>query len=124
MSSERAVDLTEHDFNTPRPVGKLALDHCFTDLVRDDRGQATVGVTNPDDGTSLSLWMDAAFKWVMVFTGDTLEPNRRRRSVAIEPMTCPPNAFRTEADVIVLEPADRHVATWGIGGSGMVAPIP
>jgi aldose 1-epimerase len=124
IGSEQPVDGTEHDFNTPRPVGKLALDHCFTDLVRDDRGQAAVAVTNPDDGTSLSLWMDAAFKWVMVFTGDTLEPHRRRRSVAIEPMTCPPNGFRTAADLIVLEPGQRHAASWGIAGSGMVAPIP
>jgi aldose 1-epimerase len=124
VSSEQPVDRTDHDFNTPRPVGELALDHCFTDLVRDGRGRATIDVTNPADGSALSLWMDAAFKWVMVFTGDTLEPDRRRRSVAIEPMTCPPNAFRLEADMIVLEPGDQHVASWGVASSGMVAPIP
>jgi aldose 1-epimerase len=124
IGSAQPVDLTEHDFNVPHPVGTLALDHCFTDLVRDERDQAVVTVSNPEDGTSVSVWMDAAFKWLMVFTGDTLEPDRRRRSAAIEPMTCPPNAFRTGADLIVLEPGDRHVASWGIAGSGMVAPIP
>jgi galactose mutarotase-like enzyme len=38
--------------------------------------------------------MNRAFKWLMVFTGDTLAPERRRQGLAVEPMTCPPNAFR------------------------------
>jgi galactose mutarotase-like enzyme len=34
------------------------------------------------------------------------------------PMTCPPNAFRTGTDLIVLDPGQQHVATWGISPSG------
>ena len=51
----------------------------------------------------------------MVYTGDTLEPaSRRRHGVAIEPMTCPPNAFRTGVDVIELEPGGSWRGRWGI----------
>jgi aldose 1-epimerase len=50
----------------------------------------------------------------MVYTGDTLEPERRRRGVAIEPMTCPPNALSTGRGVIRLEPGSTWQAAWGI----------
>ena len=49
----------------------------------------------------------------MVFTGDPL-PDVNRRSLAVEPMTCPPNAFRTGDALIRLEPGQSHAGTWGI----------
>ena len=51
----------------------------------------------------------------MVYTGDTLpDVARRRRAVAIEPMTCPPNALRSGKDVIDLQPGREWTARWGI----------
>ena len=51
----------------------------------------------------------------MCYTGDTLgELETRRRSIAIEPMTCPPNALRTGTGVIELEEGERWSRTWGI----------
>ena len=49
-----------------------------------------------------------------MFTGDPLGPDRRRKAVAIEPMTCPPNAFVTADDLLVLEPGERVTHSWGI----------
>jgi aldose 1-epimerase len=49
----------------------------------------------------------------MLFTGDPL-PDVARRALAVEPMTCPPNAFRTGEHVIDLEPAATVTGTWGI----------
>ena len=40
--------------------------------------------------------------------------DRRRKAVAIEPMTCPPNAFVTAEDLLVLEPGQQVTQTWGI----------
>jgi aldose 1-epimerase len=52
---------------------------------------------------------------VMVYSGDTLgEPSRRRRGLAVEPMTCPPNMLRTGEGLLVLEPGQTHTASWGI----------
>jgi galactose mutarotase-like enzyme len=112
------------DFNEPRPIGSLKLDDCFTDLDRDPDGAAAVTLANPGDGPTLTVWMDAAFQWLMVFTGDTLEPPRRRQSVAIEPMTCPPDAFRSGTDLIVLKPGQRQSATWGIRVDDGEGPAP
>jgi aldose 1-epimerase len=58
--------------------------------------------------------MDSSFGHLMIFSGDTLAPARRRKGLAVEPMTCPPNAFRTGEDVIRLEPGDSTTSTWGI----------
>jgi aldose 1-epimerase len=51
----------------------------------------------------------------MVYTPDAIsEASRRRRSLAIEPMTCAPNAFRTRDGLIVLQPGESTSAAWGI----------
>ena len=43
----------------------------------------------------------------MVYSGDTLDPGARRQSLAVEPMTCPPDALRSGTDLIVLRPGAR-----------------
>jgi aldose 1-epimerase len=96
------------DFRTPRPVGSVQLDHCFTDLDRDGNGRAWVEV---DETT---LWVDDSYPYLMVFTGDTLPDAERRRSIAVEPMTCAPNAFASGDGLIVLDPGETHAAAWGI----------
>ena len=96
------------DFRAPRPIGGVQLDHCFTDLERGDDGTARVGV---DDTT---LWVDESYPYLMVFTGDSLPAAERRRSIAVEPMTCAPNAFASGDGLIVLEPGEEHAAAWGI----------
>jgi len=35
-------------------------------------------------------------------------------SVAVEPMTAPPDAFNSGEDLVVLEPGARFSASWGI----------
>ena len=49
----------------------------------------------------------------MLFTGDPL-PDVNRRSLAVEPMTCPPNAFRSGEALTRLEPGDSATGAWGI----------
>ena len=106
-----AVAGTEYDFTEPRAIGATRLDNCFTDLERDD-GVARVELRSPD-GAGLTLWLDEAYGYVMLFTGDPL-PDVDRRSIAVEPMTCPPNAFRSGEALIRLEPGRSFTSTWGI----------
>jgi len=105
---------SEYDFTSPRRIGAMRLDTAYTDLARGDDGHATVQLEGAD-GRRSAVWMDEAFRHVMVFTGDTVEPaSRRRRGIAIEPMTCPPNALATGTDLVRLEPGSTWRATWGI----------
>ena len=106
---------TERDFTTARFIGPLALDTAFTTLQRDADGRAWASLDAPGGATGASLWVDPGFGYLMVYTGDTLgDVNRRRRSVAIEPMTCPPNALRTGIDLITLQPDTDWTASWGL----------
>ena len=41
-------------------------------------------------------------------------PMRVPRVLAVEPMTCPPNAFRTRQSLVTLEPEGSWTGEWGI----------
>jgi aldose 1-epimerase len=108
-----AVEGTEYDFRRPRPIAATKLDNAFTDLERGDDGLARVELRHPDGVAALTLWVDETYPYVMVFTGDPL-PDVNRRSLAVEPMTCPPNAFQTGDGLIRLEPGQSVTTTWGL----------
>ena len=112
-ASAGPVEDTPYDFRRSKPIGTTVLDHCFTDLVRDEDGLARVELRHPSDGTAVALWLDQAYPYLMLTTGDPL-PSIRRRSIAVEPMTCPPNAFRTGESLIALDPGSSWTGTWGI----------
>jgi len=107
------VEDTEYDFRQPRPIGSTTLDYAFTDLERDTDGLARVALRDPEHGTEVSLWVDESYPYLMLFTGDPL-PDVRRHNLAVEPMTCPPNAFRTGNALIRLEPGCSFTSAWGI----------
>ncbi len=107
-----AVAGTVFDFTSPRALGPLAIDYAYADLARDDAGRAWVHLTGTD-GATASVWVDAAYPIVEIFTADTLSPVRRRAGLGTEPMTAPPNALQTGELVIRLEPGESTTATWG-----------
>lgn len=103
------------DFRAPRVIGPARLDTCFTDLSRDPDSLARIRLRFGGGDRRVTLWMDEAFGFVMAYTGDTIaDPARRRRSVAIEPMTCPPNAFVTGDALIRLDAGGSVSGRWGI----------
>ena len=107
-----AVDGTPFDFRTRRRIGDLKVDFAFEDLARDEQGRAWVRLWGAD-GACAEAWVDESYPLVEVYTGDTLAPERRRRGLGTEPMTCPPNAFQTGDRVIRLEPGASATARWG-----------
>ena len=115
--SAEPVDGTVFDFRQPRPIGQTTLDNAYTDLERDADGIARVELEDPDSGTGLSLWLDESYPYIQLFTGDPV-PSVRRRSLAVEPMTSPSNAFRTGEGVLVLEPGESATGVWGIATHG------
>ena len=108
-----SVKGTEYDFRAGGTIGATVLDNGFTSLERDADGRARVRLDDQDADVGLTLWVDEAYPHLMVFTGDPL-PDVARRSLAVEPMTCPPNAFRTGDSLIRLEPGESTAGTWGI----------
>lgn len=108
-----SIAATESDFRRERPIGPTALNACYAGLERDADGIARVLLTTPDG--PVTVWMDAAFEFALVYTADeAADPARRRRSVAIEPMTCAADAFNTGLGLRVLAPGDELEARWGL----------
>ncbi|MFE0588557.1 aldose 1-epimerase family protein [Micromonospora echinospora] len=105
---------TKYDWTAPRPIGDAVLDTTFGAVVRDADGGSTVTLAAPDGSDAVCLWAGAEFGWWQVFTGDALSGERHRRSVAVEPMTCPPDAFRSGRDLITLAPGQTWRGTWGV----------
>ena len=99
---------TAHDFRSARPIGGTVLDTCFGGLERDAGGLSRVRFGDTE------VWADEAFRWFQVYSGETLPENERRRSLAVEPMTCPPDALRSGTDLVVLEPGGSWSGRWGI----------
>lgn len=100
---------TPYDFTGPRAVGATAVDHAFTGLRPDADGLVRVRVTGPGGGVEVR-WDPAALPWVQVCTGSALAHS----GLAVEPMTCPPDAFNSGTDLIVLQPGDKVESSWTI----------
>jgi aldose 1-epimerase len=101
------------DFRTPRVIGDTFIDHAFTGLTRDASGVASVTVRS-QDGTGTEMSWDAACPWVQVHTADNPGSDAHRAGLAVEPMTCPPDAFNSGVDLIVLDPGESATAGWDI----------
>ncbi|HEY1318065.1 MAG TPA: aldose 1-epimerase family protein [Gaiella sp.] len=110
----RDVEGTDFDFRRPRVLGTTRLDTTFTDLDADDDGLTRVRLLDEGSGVEVTVWADDAYTHLQLFTGDPL-PDVNRRSLAVEPMTCPPNAFRTGEGIVRLEPGASWSGGWGIG---------
>jgi aldose 1-epimerase len=91
-------------------IGSRSFDTPLTDLTRDADGWARVRLRGPRG--ELELATDAAWPWLQIYSGDGLPEGRRRRSLAVEPMTCPPNALADGTDLVVLEPEGVWAGTW------------
>lgn len=101
-----------YDLSASPVIGERTIDHAFTDLARTD-GIATVTLRDPS-GTGVAIDFDERCPWLQLHSGDRPEPEHDRLGMAVEPMTCPPDAFRSGTDVVRLAPGAEHDAGWRI----------
>ncbi len=113
-TGDASVSGTEFDFSGGRLLGSSVLDTAFTGLRRDADHRCRVTLDRPDGTAGVTLWADGSYRYLMIFTGDSLAPEQRRRAVAVEPMSCPPDAFRSGTDLVALAPGGRWTGSWGI----------
>jgi aldose 1-epimerase len=100
------VEAGEYDFRRRRAVGSLALDTCFGDLERDADGLARATLVAGEGGRAVTVWMDAHFRFLHVFTSAA--------GIAIEPMTCAPDAFNSGDGLLALAPGASFAGRWGL----------
>ncbi|MCU1678748.1 MAG: aldose 1-epimerase family protein [Frankiales bacterium] len=109
---------TELDFREPRLVGRTRLDHALLDVIAGADGIAVARVVGPTGRGAEIVWDATICPWVQVHTADRPDVENNRVAMAIEPMTCPPDAFRTGDGLIVLEPGQSTSAWWTIRAIG------
>ena len=115
------VDAERFDFRETRVLGAVEIDHAYTDLIRDADGRATVTLSDPS-GTGVAMTWDAGCPWVQIHTADLpAGPGTpgHRAGLAVEPMTCAPDAFNDDAyafatGLIAVAPGDSHEVGWTI----------
>jgi aldose 1-epimerase len=104
---------TAYDLREGRLLGSMSLDTAMTDLARDSDGRWRVRLVLGD--RYAELWGDETMQWTQVFTGGA----NRDWAIAVEPMTCGPDAFNagpTHDGTRVLPPGETFVGAWGISG--------
>lgn len=122
--SATSVSGTPLDFHSPTMIGATRLDTAYGELTRGADGRAVAELFSRHLRRGVQLWVDEAFPYLMVYTGDQVgRPDRRRRAVAIEPMTCPPNALRNGTGLITLAPDLTWRGEWGLTATNDKAPF-
>lgn len=120
IPADHAVDgsacIVCKDFRGLRTIGGTVLDDAYFTPRRGGDGWSRARLRGVDD-REIAIGMGSGFRTWQVCTGDDLESDRTRKAIAIEPMTCPPNAFAsgTEGDDFdVVEPGGRLAVEWSV----------
>lgn len=95
----RDVAGTELDWRAGRVIGATASDNAYTGL---PEGGWEISLRGGEGDRAVVLAADAP--WAQIYSGEHLG----RRGVAVEAMTCPPNAFTSGEGLITLEVGESH----------------
>lgn len=87
------------NLHTSGLIGEAQIDDAYTDL---PEGIWQVTVRDTSAGRAVAISSDA--RWLQVYSGDELG----RKGLAVEPMSCAPNAFNSGEDLTVLAPGSSH----------------
>ncbi|HCL5252704.1 TPA: aldose-1-epimerase [Salmonella enterica] len=101
-----AVDELGLNYINQRILGDKRIDHTF----KTDSDEWEMHITDPQQALSVSLRSDQP--WLQIYSGEKLH----RKGIAVEPMSCPPNAFNSGIDLLLLSPEQQHRLFFNIRG--------
>jgi aldose 1-epimerase len=106
------------DFSAPRRLGGTEVNHAFGTLRPAADGFTHVTLLD-DEGVGVELVCDARSPWVQVYTADHSDPAPPRSAVAVEPITCPPDALNSGIGIAVIAPGAATSAGFRIRAVGV-----
>lgn len=98
-----------NDFCELKKISDLNFDTCFR--LFEDHDRSIVKLVDKDKNIRMNLWMDCGidkYQYVQVYIPPA------RDCIAIEPMTCIPDAFNNGIGLIVIDPGETNSFLWGI----------
>jgi aldose 1-epimerase len=102
------LSVDELDFQQRRQIGATVIDHTF----KAPEGKSAYQVELSHPLTRQSVWLRSSAPWLQIYSGEKLE----RKGLAVEPMSCPPDAFNSGIDLVHLSPGASHQLRFEIGG--------
>lgn len=94
---------TFSQFVSPSTLEEVEFNHCFE---FDDLDSGLIELKRLDGKAQLLYAQQSSYPFVQLYT-----PNSEA-SIAVEPMTCPANAFNNEIGLLVLEPGQSSTFQW------------
>ena len=95
------------DYRRPTSLRGVEVDHAFTDIAFDRDGAAELTLVD-EAGSGVRMRWDDRCRWLQLCIPGPLRPRLHRQALAVEPMSCPPDAFNSGTDLVVLQPGDTH----------------
>ena len=96
-------------FREPEKIDRTSLDTVFT--LEKKKGICKTYLFDPDRTMKIVLWQETGekkYNYLTVYTP------QKRDSIAMEPWTCPPDAFNNKMDLIILDPGEKLELAFGI----------
>ena len=115
VDSERLLPISiesipkEFDFREGMRISNTFIDHAF--LLEFEGNPSEISLTSAN-GQGVLMRHSENLTWVQIHTADRDGGADSRRCLAVEPMTCPPDAFNSGIDVVELNPGDVHRSHW------------
>lgn len=124
LSPRALVDISMHpelDFREAHEILDARFDHAFTSLLSSAESEARtrVEVRSPSGNGVAMEWDGATLPWLQIYSSDEPGSETNRRALAVEPMSCAPDAFNDasypfDTNLLTLEPGASHTAEWTI----------
>lgn len=106
------ADAPALDFTRRRPLGATQLNHAYA--VPLGAGRRLVHVARAD-GAGVELELGEGADWVQLYTADAAGESAPRHAIAVEPMTCAPNAFNSGRGLRAVAPGEALTLAWSLG---------
>ncbi|SDD28643.1 aldose 1-epimerase family protein [Actinokineospora iranica] len=106
------VPIDGYDFAGGQALRGVTLDDAFGGCEPGPDGLVRHSLRGPGGG--VEVWAEPVFKWVQVYTPDSFPGKDNGRAVAIEPMTCPPDALNSGIDLLDVAPGAEWRGSWGV----------
>ncbi|MCG8697501.1 MAG: hypothetical protein MI922_05565 [Bacteroidales bacterium] len=97
------------EFNSLKPIGDTQFDSCFE--LKQESSKAEIKIKNDKEGFDYTVWSDLGeekYNFLQIYTPPP------RKTIALEPMTCAPDALNNKFGLLEVQPGDSKSFSWGV----------